>query len=244
MIQDTVIGSEVFEKACSNLIFIIIKRQLIRDQNAFFNNSLANAASSRVMTFLFRAFSDSVDWAYTPEVNAQIQESKSPHLYDAYAREPYTDKALPKEFRLPLLMVKSYVMRNKLNKHYTDFVMKHPKFLKDARSNRKNTMPMCTVMQDDEYLTWGSSARMNISLKPKAEVTDEDRRFIEGLTKNLNERQGKRDAHTTRWACGEQGCQNAIAREEAQKSKAAGTERCLSESLAQRSLMPNIELSR
>ncbi|MCJ1293155.1 hypothetical protein MMC34_004708 [Xylographa carneopallida] len=180
------------------------------------------------MTFLFRAFSDSVDWAYTPEVNAQIQESKSPHLYDAYAREPYTDKALPKEFRLPLLMVKSYVMRNKLNKHYTDFVMKHPKFLKDARSNRKNTMPMCTVMQDDEYLTWGSSARMNISLKPKAEVTDEDRRFIEGLTKNLNERQGKRDAHTTRWACGEQGCQNAIAREEAQKSKAAGTERTLS----------------
>ena len=96
-------------------------------------------------------------------------------------------------------------------------------------------MPMCSVMQDGKYLTWGSSARTGLNkanqkLARKSSVRPQ--RYFEEMTRTINEKVGPQDLHTTRWSCAEQNCQNTIARETAMQTISTGDKTPLSETPA------------
>ena len=244
MTSRIIYDSKISEDACPKLLLIIIRKLLLRTMATLAYNSLPGSASNATLPSLNWKSFDSTNWSYTPEVNSQIQDSRKPHLYDVYAREPYNDKTLPEAIKLPLLMAKTCVMREKLNKHYTDFLMEYPDFIPSASRDAENpihTMPMCSVMKDGGYLTWSSSARTGA---PRNKPSLTNGRQIEGMTKNLNERVGRRDKHKSHWACGEQGCQNAIAREEAKKVEAPDDKRRPVKNSSESTLMKNTRPSR
>ncbi|MCJ1389939.1 hypothetical protein MMC18_002797 [Xylographa bjoerkii] len=161
-------------------------------------------------------------WKYTPQVQqeldsvARLKETdpnmspqRIPGLYDVTARDDYPENRLPKFLRLAELMFKMQDMREKLDIHYVSFLNTYVNNEMSLKKDTVETMPMCTVMQDAKSLTWSSSAR---GFRPGR------RRVIEAATKELNEYPAigyTQESHKTKWACAEQGCQNAIAREQA-----------------------------
>ncbi|MCJ1398638.1 hypothetical protein MMC11_001838 [Xylographa trunciseda] len=153
-----------------------------------------------------------------------------PRIFDATAHEVYNDKELlDEELKLAELMFRLQDMRETLNTYYERFLDLHPGFDKHNRNSR-TSVPMCTVMQDDESLTWGSSARTN--KRGMADRETKTERKVEEMTRALNMRCGIRKYHLRKWKCGEQGCLNRIAREKVKSRMMAGDGKPSTEDLA------------
>ncbi|MCJ1476247.1 hypothetical protein MMC13_004913 [Lambiella insularis] len=148
-------------------------------------------------------------WELTPQAKEQ-EVSGFLSIFDATAREKYSDSHIPEKLRLPILMCKMWDMRQTLDAFYIAFHEEHSNFRTGLHTRTTSTMPMLTVMQDAEHLTWASSART------AGEATKEKQRELAPIVHELARKLGGKAFQEKRLAalrCGEQGCLNRIALE-------------------------------